>query len=213
MENKPNEYDNWYTPKTIAWKLYNDTSDDAMSSNILGFGPEGDADHLTYMFELLLAIFFEMLYQMMAIDNAKIIEERLESGYDLNIDEELIPDFEDFDMSLYLPIIENKFKRISHLVRIATYERYDENEKDYLIEVMKGRYCRVVLRYNDEDNYYFENSENSDDFDFIPNEGYQKKNKLRDIYAILKLNDKIYEIYFDEMKKIGTNIVDKMINF
>jgi hypothetical protein len=197
---------NYYTPQTIAWKLYTDTLDQALSSVILGFSDKTETDPQSYMFELLLSIFCELLLIIMFMDNVELKEE-------LNIDNfenQLNINFDDFYMELYLPIIETKFKVLSHIINIETYDRNDENEKDYLKLISKGRYCRLILKQNYEDQNYFKNNENSEDYSFITNENYQKKNKLNDIFAILLLNDKMYKIYFDNITKIGENITQKM---
>ena len=203
-----NEFDAWYTPESIAWKLYNDTFDEALSSNVLAFGPPGETDHTAYVFEMLLSVFLEMLFHMMALDSAKELEERIENGEDVDVDNsDLEPNFDYFDMDLYLPIIEKKFVRISHLARVFTLERIED---EFVGEIMRGRYCRIILRNNCEDTHYFDSIGSTDNYDFIPSEGFEPKKNLKDIYAILKLNDKIYKIYFDHIQKIGADIAEKM---
>lgn len=205
----PDEYDQWYDPKTLAWHLYNDTFSEAMSSQIFGFGPAGEDDIISWYFEIFLSIFLEMMFHMMLLDNAKLLEDNEEGYFD---EEDLEPNFEDFDMGLFLPIIDKKFKRISLLARVIEYERNpdDEFEKEMLDDMIKGRYCRIILRHNSEDTHYFESIESSELYDFIPSEGFEPKTKLKDVYAILRLNNKVYKIYFDNLEKIGANIVNKM---
>lgn len=211
-EEGDNWEDDWYTPESIAWKLYNETFSEAMSASVLGFGPVGDNDHVSYIFEMLLSVFFEMLFQMMVIDNAKFMEEKAERGEDVD-DSDLEPDFEDFNFGLFMPIIETKFKRISYLVNVVDYERNgDEFDMEYVNNMMKERFCRVILRHNYEDTHYFDEIGSDSNYDFIPSEGFEKKNNLRDVFAVLKLNNKIYKIYFSRIDKIGSNIIVDNVN-
>lgn len=203
------EFNQLYNPKTLAWHLYNDSITETMSSQIFGFGPTGEDDIVSWYFEIFLSVFLELMFNIMITDSAKIIEENESECFD---DTDLEPDYEDFDMGLYLPIIEQKFKKISLLVRAREFERYptDEYEKEDLDNMIKRRYCRIILRHNYEDTHYFD-SINSDDFyDFIPNEGFEPKTKLRDVYAILRLNNTVYQIYFDNVERLSTHITNKM---
>ena len=205
------ETDQWYTPESIAWKLYNDTFDGALSAGVLGFGPTGETDQIAYTFEMLLSVFLEMLFHMMMLDSAKDLEERIEKGEDIDNSELennlLEPNFDYFDMDLFLPTIEKKFVKISHLVRVSTFERVND---DFIGDLIHGRYCRIILRHNQEDTHYFNSIDSLDKYDFIPSEGFEPKKKLRDIYAVLKLNDKIYQIYFDRITNVSADIIEKM---
>lgn len=210
--------DYFYTPETIAWKLYQDDDDTPLSSKILGFGPSCDidgvdgvdgvngantVDHVACVFEMLLSIFCEMLIHMMKIDVLKMNEENL---LDLaNLTNSIDLDFEDFDMELYYPVIRNKFKKISYLVSVETFDSNDD--KDYLLEVVKDRHSRVILRHNLTDTYYFDEIDSDNYYDFIPCLGYKSKKKIKDVYSILSINDKMYRIRFDPIEKIGSEII------
>jgi hypothetical protein len=148
----------------------------------------------------------------MIIDNAKFMEEKAERGEEVD-NSYLEPDFEDFDFELFMPTIETKFKRISYLVNVVCYERNgDEFDMEYVNNMMKERFCRVILRHNYEDTYYFDEIGSDANYDFIPNEGFEKKNNLRDVFAVLKLNNKIYKIYFSRIDKIGSNVIVDNVN-
>jgi hypothetical protein len=180
----------YYTPESIAWKIYQDDDDKPLSSQILGFGPEGESDYLLYKYEMLLSIFLEMLIHIMKMDI-------LEVNSDINEDDDIEPSFEEFDMDHYYPIIKNKFKKISYLVSVNTYDNFDD--KEYLLEIIKNRYSRIILRNNPEDTHYFDQIHSIDYYDFIPSEGYKQQNKLKNIFSILILNKKVYTFYFDSI--------------
>lgn len=192
--------DNLYTPESIAWKLYQDNIDEPLSAQILGLGPPGEDDEITYKFELLLSVFMEMLLHMMRMDNIKECEESND-----NLDLDLEPNFEDFDVELYYPVIRSKFKKISYLASVETFNKNDD--PDYLIHVVKDRYNRVILKNNPEDTHYFEEIDSDDQYDFIPCMGYEPKTKLKDVYAILNIYNKMYKIRFDIIEKIGADII------
>lgn len=194
------QIDDFYTAELIAWKLYQDDDYTPLTSQVLGFGPSGETDEKTYIFEMLLSIFLEMLIHMMKMDHLKSMEECLD-----DLEQDFEPDFENFDMELYYPIIRNKFKKISYLVSV---EIYDTNEdKDYLFEVVKDRYSRVILRQNPSDTHYFEEIGSDDNYDFIPSIGYTPKTNLKDVFAILTIGQKMHKIKFDAVQKIGAEII------
>lgn len=184
--------DTFYTPESIAWKLYQDDNDTPLSSQILGFGPPGEINELEYNFELLLSVFFEMLIHMLKID--LLTDDTIDS----NDSNELQPNFENFDMELYYPIIRSKFKKISYLVTVETFSRDDD--KDYLLEVVKDRYSRVILRHNPDDEHYFNKINSVEYYDFIPCAGFASKKYLRDIFAICTINSNMYRVRFDNIK-------------
>ena len=179
--------DDCYTPKSIAWKLYQDDDDKPLSSQVLGFGPNDGSTPNEYTFELLLSIFLEMLFHMIRMD-------ALEENPDVDVDQIDI-DFKYFDMDLYYPIIRNKFKKISFLCSVSTYDKNDD--KDYLLQVVKNRYSRIILRKNNEDSHYFDEINSLDDYDFIPCAGYILQNQIKNIFSIMTINDKMYKIKFD----------------
>lgn len=205
--------DNFYDASTIAWKLFQDDSNTPLSACILPFGPEGETDMVTYNFELLLSIFMELLMHIMTIEIAKEVEKEIEEAVennenDINVDNiDLDPYYDDFNMDNYLETIVTKFKRIGHIANVQTFEIVDdEYEKEYLGLVIKDRYCRIILKNNPTDTHYFVSINSDEQFDFIPSADYQKKNKLKDVYAVLMLNNKLYKIYFDKIEKMGANL-------
>jgi len=157
-------------------------------SQILGFGANDGSNSLTYVFEMLLSVFLEMVIHMMKIDIMQCNEEN-------NTELDLDPDFDDFDLNLYYPTIRNKLKAASVLVSIQTIDASEE-DNDYLIEVSRDRYARIIIKNNPEDTHHFDNTGNTDNYGFIPSDGYKYKTELRDIYAVWVINKKLYTVRF-----------------
>lgn len=204
----------FYDASTIAWKLFQDETNTPLSACILPFGPDGETDLVTYNFEVLLSIFMELLMHIMMIEIAKDVENEIEEEIktnEYNIDPDNIdlePYYDDFNMKNYLETIIIKFKRIGHIVNVQSFDIIDdEYEKQFLELIIKDRYCRIILKNNPTDMHYFKSIGSNEQFDFIPSSNYKKNNKLRDVYAILMLNDKLYKIYFDKICVSNSNIV------
>lgn len=193
-------YNDLHTPRSIAIKLYTDENETPFTANILGLGPPGENDELFHRFELLLSIFLEMMIHMMVYDPDDPKKEI--DLYDMSNQ----PNFADFDMELYYPIIRNKFKKISHLLSIETYERNDDI--DYLLEVVKDRYNRVILLNNPEDTHYFLSINSCEQYDFIPSQGSEPCKKLKNIYSIMNIGPKLYKISFDTLQIYTNNFTN-----
>ena len=190
MTNTP---DDFYTPKTIAWELYQNNDDTPLSSQILGFGPNDGSTPNEYTFELLLSIFLEMLFHMIRMDLLENNANDTDDANDANDDPEI--DLKYFDMELYYSTIRNKFKKISYLCTIETYDKNDD--KDYLLEIVKNRYSRIILRSNPEDEHYFDEIDSVDDYDFIPCVGYKQQKNIKNIFSVMSIGSKMYKIKFD----------------
>lgn len=196
-EQNENE-DTYYTPETIAWKLYQDDDDKPLTAKLLGFGVDDGTCENEYTFELLLSVFLEMLIHMMKIDSLKNSNDLNDPNDKENTDEVSLEfDFEKFDMNLFFPIIRNKFKKIFYLCSVETYDRNDD--KDYLLEIVKKRYSRIILRKNKEDSHYFESIGSLDEYDFIPCDGYKQQRQLKNIFSIMSIGPHMYKIRFDKI--------------
>lgn len=189
---------NNFTPQSIAWKLIMDDIDTSMVSTMLVYDPENmrDEDPVTYIFELLITIFMELIFNIALISEADAIEKN-ENDKEFKFN----PDLKKFDMESCMHVLEEKFKMLGIFVHVDTYEKNEYN-KDMLKEIVDGRYCRVVLRHQKDDLVHFIKNNVPDDVNYhmILNAFFTSKrsNKLRDVYAIILLNDKVYQIYFNQ---------------
>ena len=190
----------YHTTKTIAYQLLFDDESKALSSQIQSFLPMGYSDELgdplTYTYELLLSIFLELLYFMLYIQKINV-----EDPVDLDDLDNIDFDLTNFNMDLYLPTIEKKFKIIGYLVGVIAFDR-DEND-EYIKEMTHKRFCRIILRDNIENKHHFDTNQTNEHYGFIYNDSYVKQTTMRDVYGICLLNDKIYKIYFDRVPIIN----------
>jgi hypothetical protein len=188
MEKLINEIinDNTYTPKTIAWKLLLDDDTSILSSELCVFDPDTltDDDPHSYLFEILITIFMEMIY------DSAILMTATEKG-DI---ESFNPDLSKFDINLFLPIIKSKLEKINILIQIHDFSIHDDIQY-----ILNNRYCRVLLKHDKKSNYFFKNNNIEENYHMVLNYDFIKTNSLKSIYAIININDIIYQIYFDKI--------------
>jgi hypothetical protein len=195
-ENRPDEY---YTPQNLAWKLLMDDLDEELTGVLQANSPDfqWEEDPSSFLFEILITIFMEMIFDMAIIMNSS------ENEFN-NCDKEFKPDMKKFNIDDFLPKLKEKFERVSILINIEKHKR--TNSDEFLKEIIDDRYCRVILRYYHEDKKLFRKYNVPDDLHYhmILNGNYKKKNKLDDIYAIIILNDFVYQISFLPIKQLGS---------
>ena len=199
VENDENRPDEFYTPENLAWKLLMDNIDEELTgvlqANSQDFQKEDDPS--SFLFEILITIFMEMIFDIAIIMNASENESN-------NSDEEFNPDMKNFDIDDFLPKLKEKFERVSILLNIEKHKRINTDEN--LRDIIDNRYCRVILRYYHEDKKLFRKYQVPSELHYhmILNGNYIKKPKLENIYAIIMLNDYVYQISFLPFKQIGS---------
>jgi len=195
-ENKPDEY---YTPENLAWKLLLDDVDDDLAGVLVGLNPDfqKEDDSASYLFEIFITIFMEMIFDIAIVMNA--------SENEINeTDDEFNPNMKTFNLDDFLPKLTEKFERVSINLNINKYERSDADE--YVKSIVDDRYCRVILKHYHEDKKLFKHYKVPSHLHYhmILNSNYKKKDKLDDIYAIILLNDFVYKITFWPVLKVGS---------
>jgi predicted DNA binding CopG/RHH family protein len=192
-------YDDGYTPESLAWKLLMDDVDTSLASNLLAYDPDdtvGDNSN-SYIFELLLTIFMEMIFDMALIADAEEQEQQNVSDYKFN------PNLKKFDLNLFLPTLTQKFNYLSILLKTECYNKttYDESE---LQQILNNRYCRVILRHDTNNKNYFKQHNIPEELNYhIIGNSFNEKKKykhLTDVYAVIMINDYLYVISFDKIK-------------
>ena len=173
-----------HSVKTLAWKLLMDDDDKPLSSQISGISPEPEDDETSYTFEMLLSILIEMMYHLMIIDT--------ESN---NVSEIIITDFSD-KITIYLPIIKSKFENIGYIANIMIFN----NDDSYVKNIFNDRYCRIILKQNPDELYYFIHKNIEEDYEYILNPKYKKQNKIDDIFALLMFKNAVYKFYFSKIE-------------
>lgn len=188
------ENDEYMSPKSIAIKLLMENVDDDLSGVIMGFNQdnEDDNDPDTFLFEILLTIFMEMIFAIGILMNGT--------------DKEFVPDLKTFDLNNFLPILKKKFARVSILLKIQTYNKKSD-ESNVINKIYNGRYCRIILKHNPSEAHLFRLYMVPEDmnYHFLGNKDYVKQTNLKNIYAIITIYDKIYQISFDTIEKINSS--------
>jgi len=174
----------FYTPEQLAWKLLMDDIDTSKVAQLLtfreGFGT--DDNPITFTYEILITIFMEMIFDLVLIN------------HHANSDNIFVPDFDKFDINLFLPLLEENFKKINIILNISTYDVQDDMQ--YILD---NRYCRVILRHIDKQYFIEHEIEEELNYHMILN-GLNKihYNKLTDVYAIIIIKNNLFKIQFDK---------------
>jgi len=191
-----NDSDDVYTPASIAWKLLMDDIDDSLSANLMAMTPDNDedSDPVSFLFEILITIFMEMIFDLAIINN------------EIDNDNGFNPDISKFNINDFLPILEKKFNRVSILLNINTYDKKSDDHEN-LRNILDNRYCRVILRHCPEDSHIFKKNNIPSELNYhiILNQMYKQKSDLKNIYAIIIIENIIYKISFNLVKKINTS--------
>ena len=179
-----------HTPEAIAWKLLvDDKFVDIKKGQLIGYLQDGEInDKLeakTIEFEILITIYMEMIigwYKLLYLmENPDGPEFKLDLT---NIKEE----------DLTNPFKE-KILVLGYLLNITEFKNLDIYE-----EFKKKSYCRVALRNLKEDEGFFimnkKNISNDKMYHFILNSKFISSLNLRDIYAVIKINNVGYKISF-----------------
>ena len=186
MEDSDNTY---YTPEKIAWSLLVDNIDDSIKG-MDAFPYEKDSgDQHTFIFEILITIFMELLFNIAKLDC-------------LGKKERFIPDYKNLPIDALLSVISEKMLVLKYIVKVDEYDKSEFiDDKKKFKELSDKRYCRVLLRYYDNDDFF--KKQISDDLYYhMKLNGLvsgKKYKKLSDVYSILMLNEKIYVIGFSKI--------------
>jgi len=179
-----------YTPESIAWKLLiEDELKEIKQGQLIGWLENSYCSNkleaLIVEFEILITIYMEMVigwYKLLYL-----MENTDDKEFKLNLNLIKLDD-------LLYPFKE-KMLILGYILNITEFinlEIYDEFK-------IKS-YCRIALRDLKEDQGFFiMNSNNIPKdklFHFILNSSYEDKKNIRDIYAVIKINNIGYKINF-----------------
>jgi hypothetical protein len=181
--------DTYHSPEKIAWGLLVNNIDDSIQG-IDTFPYEKDfGDQHAFIFEILITIFMELLFGMAKLDC-------------LEKTEKYIPNYKTLPIDALLSVISDKMLILKYIVHVDEYDKSEFiDDKKKFKELSDKRYCRVLLRYYDNDDFF--RKEISDDLYYhmklngLVSE--KKYKKLSDVYSIIMLNEKIYVISFAKL--------------
>lgn len=188
--------DDFYTPESLAWDLLVGDIDTDKVCKMLSYSVDNNEknnknDKLTFQFEILITIFMEILFDIAKLDYY---------GDDNEGSKKFIPQYDKFDINLYKNIIEEKFKIFGYGVGVncEKLEKFSQDKEGFKF-LIDNRYCRVLLRYN----------ENNDEFKNFSDDTYyhmainglnkNKYDKLEHIYSVFFMNDSVFSVNFIEL--------------
>jgi len=181
---------NVYTPERIAWHLLVGEVDESLKGmEILSVDKDIGNAH-TFVFEILITIFMELLFNLSKLSHY--------STHDKENDK-FVPDYTKLQIDALLSVVVDKMMLLNFIARVDTHEK-TEIEPSEFKSLAEGRYCRVVLRYHDEDPFFNQNV--SDDLYYhMKLNGLlddKKYKKLENVYSLIIL-DKIYAVSFTKI--------------
>ena len=194
--------------ESIAWKILMD--DDMDMGQILSYAEDSDDDPTSYMFELLINILMEMIFGMLMIDGGRVDGSGgfvdgsdglvdgsggLERGSG-NVDGgEFKPKITCEKFINVIPILEEKLRKLSVLMNVHSY---NVGECDGIVD---GRYCRIIMRHNENDRGVFGLYDVPDQkhFHFLRNPGYSRKKELRDVYGVCTIGGTVFVVGFSRV--------------
>ena len=179
-----------YTPESIAWKLLVD--DDFVkieNGQLLGFLQEGQINDkleaTTIGFEILITIYMEMVINWYKL--LYIMEYSDDTNFKLDLTNVTVDDL--------LNPFKEKIQVLGYILNVTEFKNLEIYD-----EFKKKSYCRVALRGLTEDNGFFQlqgKKISSDKFyHFILNSNYKETTEIRNIYAVIKINNIGYKINF-----------------
>jgi hypothetical protein len=185
---------NVMTPESIAWKLITDENLEKNGNfQMLTFADEQDEqnDPITFLFEILLTVYFEMLFGLGTL-------EFLLNNEDTDLTEkDFKPDLEQITLDQLNTPYSDKFKIIKYLLFITPLS------VDDFIYYKNDAWCKIMLKDYKPDETFFEfNSKYIDTpkrYCFIRNSLYIKKTKLNEVYALCNLGKSMYKINFSSL--------------
>lgn len=176
------------SPDDIADKIFSDLPQKECTYNLNLSGNTNNMD-TPFIFEILISI----LLEGMAI---------------------LHDDFENCDLK---QINIDTIKSVSPYMRSLCFDLFVEefnNKNEYVNHNIDDFYCKIILKCDKEYTTYFIMKDLEKDFTFFFNpkygKNYPKDRELKNIYSILRVDDKTYKIYFNfiDMSTITPEVMD-----
>lgn len=176
-----------FTPELLSWKLLLDSKINFLEHDIMSIDPDANEyDQTELTFEVLITLYFELLFNSILLSELKDLN---------NIDnflETYKPNFTLEKFENLIEVLKNNFKKINIMISIIQYDA-----TDYLDDLIAERYCYVILKEFLPD--FFTKNEINKHYHMILNGKYKKTTELKNVYATLRFNSKIYQISFSKI--------------
>lgn len=203
--------DIYYSPEEIAWKLLEDDEDNYSSDTLKCLQMCTDIQDTydnpaTFLFEILLTIFMEMLVNLIKIDGSEMLVNLMKIDSSDGIGNEILISN---DFQKYKNVLEYVVYKINKTNYYSLHVDFvEENEENsvHIKYLMENRYCKVLLRSDKANESFFEllryQSGYDKDYHMTLNPEFKNMKKLNEIFAIIKLNNIIMKIKFTIPREI-----------
>src|SRR5688500_9500519 len=145
-----------YTPEKIAWELLTGKFDDSQRSIEIMSAEKDDGNPHTFIFEILITIFMEIIFSLAKLDfhsknekGAKFDATNATSPFmasTINV----VPNYQELQLDELISVASDKLEHLKYITRVETYEKSDLDQQEFK-ELADTRYCRVVLRNYEND--------------------------------------------------------------
>lgn len=184
-----------FTPQSLAWDLLFGEIDENKKGKIVLLTSNNDnldlLESCLYTHETLMIIFMELLF---GIDKVNF--------YINNQDKTYFPNYKSFDINTIFDTINEKFNMFDFNCIVDIYDINKindkiENIKQKIQDLIDNRYCRVLLKYyNDES---FDDVDEDVFYQFkINGKNNISYKSIEQIYSIIELNNVFYKISFSK---------------
>jgi hypothetical protein len=184
QEQNSRQQEDLYDNQTIAMKILMDDIPKDFNTKLQTLTDENDDedDPISFFFELLINIYLEIIHILIELDTPNMVPKITSEKFD-NI----------------IPLLKENMKKISILTNISVYHIGDGVVDD----ILKGRYCKIILRHNPSDQkafkLYASNIPSDKNFHFLANPNYQTQTELKKVYGVVVVDSKVYCVSFSQI--------------
>ena len=157
------------TPEELAQMLFSSSPSRPGSIYILP-ADQNDPDLLTYNFEILITVYMEGLFNIIAVKGGDL--SNIENIYNAVTQEDL-------------EFIDPWFQGFGYKLTVIEHDDRD---------ICTRAYCRILLPFTDRN--YFATHNITKMYTFVRPRGYVPTSKLEEVYAVLPVGNKYYAIHF-----------------
>jgi hypothetical protein len=176
-----------FTPELLSWKLLLDDKINFLEHDIMAIDPDANEyDQTELSFEVLITLYFELIFNSILLSELPDLNDV--SGFL----ETYKPNFTSEKFENLIGVLKDNFKKINIMISIIQFD-----VTDYLDDLIADRYCYVVFKEFIPD--FFAKNEINKHYHMILNSKYKKTTELKDVYATLRFNSKIYQISFSKI--------------
>ena len=218
-ENVNNTFASVYTPESLAWDLYMnnnknvngrlinfiDDNNNQLSCNVNTI--ENKFNSISGSFEILITTLMELIYYKLYDDHFETLSKKNQLNDDLDIASMHI-DFTINNLNDFVNFLNDKIKNIDYMISVNTIENTNINDPNHFGQNTKY-YCKIISKDTYHGEKYFLINRSKLDFNkkytfllniLTQNYEYQASiNNIRDLYAVIALNNVKLKINFIQL--------------